>query len=221
MSLMKLQGGAPNGGGDFLGRIQWDARGGAMSAINREQGALGWENVPAPLGQPFCLAMDLGNIEMVWMRLVNGVDVQGVKASAVISGDAEWIPRPSEDHKEGFRVQVSNSKLFTGLREWSSTAFCVRDKIDEIHEAWMAASGHADEVPLVTFTGRIASVSGKGTNYGPEMSITGWTSRDAFDTPTLPIASHNKTNPMGKALRQPPIVEVQSIPAPANAVEFA
>lgn len=206
MSLMKLQGGASSGG-EFLGRIQWDARGGTMSAINREQGALGWENVPVPLGQPFCLAMDMDNIEMIWMRLVNGVDVQGVKASAVMSGDAQWMPRPSDDHKEGFRVRVSNNKLFTGIREWSSTAYCVRDKIDELHEAWMSSTDRPDDsVPLITFSGRIASISGKGTNYGPEMKITGWTPRGVFDAPTTTA---------------PPVVAVDSIPAPANAVEFA
>jgi|GEM_PF-6841684 hypothetical protein len=209
MSLIKLQGGAPVGGGVFLQRVQWDARSGVMSSINRINGANGWENDPQIIAQPFSLAMDLANIEMVWMRLINGVDVQSVKARDVIAGTAAWMPRPSDDHKEGFRVQVSNAKLFDGVREWSSTAFCVRESLDGLHTQFEAeASQHEDEVPIVTSKGRTAATTSKGTNYAPTFEITGWSSRDVFDSVPQPQDS-------------PPVVAVSSIPAPANAVEFA
>ena len=173
--------------GDFLPRINCDARSGFLSKVVRTQTADGWKSEPQPLQFPLTLQIDFANIEIIWQRLVNGVDVQAVKYRDVIDGTATVSDRPSEDHKPGFRLRVYNNSLLDGVHEWSSTALCVRAAIDKLHDLYEAqADEHLDEAPLVHFTGVTAVTTPRGTNYAPDMTITGWASRDPFDALPAP-----------------------------------
>ena len=180
------------GNNNFLPRLNCDARTGMLSRINRQQTDDGWVNTPEPLimsaEAPLNLLMDFANIEVTWQCLDRtiGVNVQAVKYRDLVDGTAQMIARPSEHHKQGFRLQVYNTKL-AGVHEFGSTAMCVRTAIDKIHDAYLAeADKHVDECPVVAFTGVTPTSTPRGTNYAPIMSIVGWSSRQPFDD--LPAA---------------------------------
>ena len=186
---MAISGKIPGSGrvGDFLPRINFDARTGVLSKIIREQTADGWVSRPQPLAYELTLQIDFANIEIIWQRLTNGVDIQAVKYRDVIDGTATVADRPSEDHKPGFRLRVYNNSLLDGVHEWSSTALCIRSAIDKLHDLYEAqADAHVDEAPLVDFYGQIPVITPRGTNYAPEMTITGWAPRDPFDALPAP-----------------------------------
>ena len=173
--------------GDFLPRINCDARNGFLSKVVRTQTADGWKSELHSLQFPLTLQIDFANIEIIWLGLVNGVDVPAVKYRDVIDGTATVGDRPSEDHKPGFRLRVYNNSLLDGVHEWSSTALCVRAAIDKLHDLYEAqADEHLDEAPLVHFTGVTAVTTPRGTNYAPDMTITGGAPRDTFDALPAP-----------------------------------
>ena len=210
MGIMQYQD-DEGGSSSFNDRIQWDARAGKMFVIKRTHGALGWESEPVEISQPFSIMMDLSNVEATWQKLVNGVDVQATKVRDIIAGVAQH-PRnpPSPDHKAGFRIQVVNSKLFDGVRDFSSTAFCVRQALDSLHSEYESqAEKHPDESPVITISGTKTHSSGKGTNYSPVFQITGWASRDSFD-------GGAQTEVPNNAPSAPAKVSVGAIPAPDN-----
>ena len=62
----------PGGGrvGDFLPRINCDARTGFLSKIVRTQTADGWKSELQRLQFPLTLQIDFANIEIVWQRLL-------------------------------------------------------------------------------------------------------------------------------------------------------
>lgn len=173
-----------NSTGKFAPRINCDARTGMLSKINRKETEDGWVNVPEQLTVPFNLLMDFANIEITWQCLDRavGVDVQAVKYRDLIDGTAEMMARPSEHHKQGFRIKVYSTKIDGGVHEFSSTAMCVRQAIDKLHDAYLAdCDNHTDESPVIAFSGVTPSSTPRGTNYAPTMEIVGWSSRDPFD----------------------------------------
>lgn len=183
-----------SGGGNatFLPRLSCDARTGMLAKVTRQQTADGWVNQPEPLvlsaQSPLNLLIDFANIEVTWQCLDRavGVDVQAVKYRDLVDGTAQMIARPSEHHKQGFRVQVYGSTL-GGVHEFGSTAMCVRMAIDKIHDAYLAeADKHIDECPVIMFSGVVPTSTPRGTNYAPMMDLVGWSSRQPFDDVPAP-----------------------------------
>jgi hypothetical protein len=91
--------------------------------------------------------------------------------------------KPSDEHKEGFRIRMYNKEI--GLREMSSSSKIVRNQMNDLHDAYLA--GKADnpgKVPVIEITGsdRIqieTKAQGTQTFRSPKWSIAGWVDRPA------------------------------------------
>ena len=163
-------------GGDILPIVKWDAKGGDFLRQDRYQAGDGtWQKDEQEIAFPCQVAMDLANIEIGWLSFASGApDFQMVKIG-------ENIPaRPSEDHKNAFRVRLTNKEL--GLREFSHSAKTVLRQMDELHSQYeREAPNHPDQVPVVTFEGaetvKINGPQGELRFKPPIMKITGWVDR--------------------------------------------
>lgn len=188
-------------GGDFLPRIQYDARAGRFFRIDRTQDASGWTSHSDELPLPLRMAFDFANIEVGWIKLGAGApDFRMAKLGQ------QQPKRPDPDYKHGFRVLVYNKYL--GVRVWSATAKCVIEQIDAMHDAWMEQERqHPGEVPVVTVTKTVPRISGQGarqsTNYAPLMTIERWVKRTAFDD----VQTQAPAQPAPAATVPPPVAE--------------
>lgn len=171
-----------NGGGDFNKVIKFDARAGRMFRVDREQDAGGQyqtENVEVTNG--FTAVMDLENIEVGWCLFAAGVAPQ----LTLVPLGQPLPPRPSDQHKQGFRMMMKLGKSSGGdVRELSATSKAVLGAVDELHTAYEAGNvANPGKLPLVALTGSKAIVStGKGqssTNYAPIFEIQKWLDRPA------------------------------------------
>lgn len=168
-----------SGGGDFLPIMKFSAKDGSFVRQDRHQGADGhWEKSETEMELPFKVVMDMDAIEVGFIAFTTtGPDFRFVKVG-------EPMPvKPSDEHKEGFRIRMYNKEI--GLREMSSSSKIVRNQMNDLHDAYLA--GKADnpgKVPVVEITGsdRIqieTKAQGTQTFRSPKWSITGWVDRPA------------------------------------------
>ena len=172
--------------GDILPIVKWDAKAGDFIKQDRYQAGDGtWQKDEAEIGLPVQVGMDLENIEIGWLSFAAGApDFQMVKAG-------EPLPaRPSEDHKQAFRVRIGSNDL--GLREFSHSAKTVLRQMDALHNEYEAqAAANPGKVPVVTVhaaeTIKINSPQGELRFKVPQWSITEWIDRPAMmDGPAAP-----------------------------------
>lgn len=173
-----------SGGGDFLPIMKFSAKDGSFVRQDRHQGADGhWEKSETEMDLPFKVVMDMDAIEVGFIAFTTtGPDFRFVKVG-------EPMPvKPSDEHKEGFRIRMFNKEI--GLREMSSSSKIVRNQMNDLHDAFLA--GKADnpgKVPVVEITGsdRIqieTKAQGTQTFRSPKWSIAGWVDRPAgLDAP--------------------------------------
>jgi len=160
-------------GGDILPIVKWDAKGGDFIRQDRYQAGDGtWQKDEQEIAFPVQVAMDLENIEVGWLSFASGApDFQMVKIG-------ESIPaRPSEDHKNAFRVRLTNKEL--GLREFSHSAKTVLKEMDSLHNQFMAEkAGNAGKVPVVEVSGtktvKVNTPQGELRFKAPEWKISAW-----------------------------------------------
>jgi len=168
-----------SGGGDFLPIMKFSAKDGSFVRQDRHQGADGhWEKSETEMDLPFKVVMDMDAIEVGFIAFTTtGPDFRLVKVG-------EPMPiKPSDEHKEGFRIRMYNKEI--GLREMSSSSKIVRNQMNDLHDAYLA--GKADnpgKVPVVEITGsdRIqieTKAQGTQTFRSPKWSIAGWVDRPA------------------------------------------
>lgn len=168
-----------SGGGDFLPIMKFSAKDGSFVRQDRHQGADGhWEKSETEMELPFKVVMDMDAIEVGFIAFTTtGPDFRFVQVG-------EPMPvKPSDEHKEGFRVKMFNKEI--GLREMSSSSKIVRNQMNDLHDAYIA--GKADnpgKVPVIEITGsdRIqieTKAQGTQTFRSPKWSIAGWVDRPA------------------------------------------
>lgn len=87
-------------------------------------------------------------------------------------------PRPAEGFKQGFQINLFSGKNLLGVREFASTAGVVIDAMNELHDAFEAASeSKSGLLPLVRCV-EVRAISGAhGTNYAPVFQIMQWVER--------------------------------------------
>jgi hypothetical protein len=194
-------------GGDFLDRVQYDAKAGKWHRVTRSQDASGaWISDMFEMDKGDMFIMDLPTIEVGWILFAStGPDFQ------MVANGQPVPPRPSENHKAGFRMKVLLPKE-EAPRTFASTAKSVVSVIDELHTK--AASGPAGQVPVVKIAGtRVVETKGKaGTsrNYAPLLEIVKYVPRPAplGDAPSMGVTM---------APSAPPAPAPQPAPAPAPA----
>ena len=168
-----------SGGGDFLPIMKFSAKDGSFVRQDRHQGADGhWEKSETEMELPFKVVMDMDQIEVGFIAFTTtGPDFRFVQVG-------EPMPvKPSDEHKEGFRIRMYNKEI--GLREMSSSSKIVRNQMNDLHDAYL--SGKADnlgKVPVIEITGsdRIqieTKAQGTQTFRSPKWAIAGWVDRPA------------------------------------------
>lgn len=168
-----------NGSGDFLDRVQFDSKAGRWHRIDRSQNSSGeWEQTAVEIKPPFKAMIDLEHTEIGFIKLANGVDF---KMNQVEDGLPQ---KPSDEHKQGFRVKLYAPKTLGTVRHWSSTARGVIAQVDALHTQWTSeAPKHPGKVPLVEIGDVFAVTTGQGakrtTNYSPTFAIVDWKDRPA------------------------------------------
>jgi len=186
--------------GDIIPIIKYDAKAGDLIRQDRTQQPDGqWVKNESEVKLPFKAAIDLENTEVGWISFASGApDFQMVAIGQALP------PKPSEDHKMGFRVRLAEKDL--GLREFSSTAKTVVRPLDALHDAYVAQRGaNEGKVPVIEWTGteRVTTQSPKGdlTFKAPVWSIVGWVERDKFNElgavaeETSPSVSSDESDP--------------------------
>jgi hypothetical protein len=181
------------GGGDFMPIVKYDARAGRVFRVDRELDAGGeWETKPIDITSNFSAVFDLENIETGWLLFAAGTapDIRTVRIG-------EPVPaRPTDQHKNGFRLTLRLSKECGGdVREFSSAAKSVIGAMDDLHNSYLAGKvANPGMLPLVKMTGTepISTKSPKGTttNYAPVFEIVRWVKRpeDLASKPKAPAA---------------------------------
>jgi hypothetical protein len=128
--------------------------------------------------------------------------------------------------KQGFELTILLSNACGGgpAREFSSTAGCVIEAVDALHDAFMAApeSGQG-KLPVVKMLDTVPVKSGQSTNYKPVFQIIAWKDRPAElpvadAAPSASPAPAAATPPAtGSTVVAPPVQATQPAPAPQPA----
>ena len=203
--------------GDFLPRIQYDARAGRFFKVDRVQDDAGnWVNDMEEMALPIRIAIDMENLEVGWIRLDTQVDFQMVRVH-------EDLPRqPSDHHKQGFRATIYNKAL--GVRHWNHTAKCVISQFDAIHTQWERdRSEHRGEIPVIEIQRVTAIVTGTGerksTNYAPDMVINQWIERPGI-LDASPGETSSDVPPPAEQVPAPQAATTNGSAQPAAGQEF-
>ena len=196
-------------GADFLPIIKFDARAGRFFRVDRTQGTDGWSSNSVDITQGFQAVFDFANIEAGWAAFVDG---RPSFAMAPVGGP--FPAKPSENHKQGFRITVMlGKKVADGeppVREMASTAMGVRRAIDALHDEYVAGLGaNPGMLPVVACDTTTAIESqtpaGKTINYAPVFTIKKWVKRPA-DLDAAPESTPSPAQPpaTGSTAAAPP-----------------
>jgi hypothetical protein len=169
-------------GSDILPIIKFDARAGKVFRVDRQNDGAGWTTDTVEIErEQFAAVFDMENIEVGWQLFAAGQapDFRMVPLGASIG------PRPTENHKEGFRILVKLGKDCGGdVRELASTAGVVKQALSDLHTAYeLGAKENPGKLPVVKLKKTTPVKSGSGsktsTNYAPVWEIGSWVSRPA------------------------------------------
>lgn len=178
------------GGGNYEDRvalIKYDARAGRIFRIDRSQDSGGtWQTDQVEITNGFQAVMDLENIQVGWLHFPAG----GAPNIQVVKFGEAMPAKPSNDHKQGFRVLMKLGKSSGGdLREMASNAGVSIAGIDALHTAYTEQSAaNPGKLPVVQLKSTTPiTKSGKdkdgkpqsSTNYQPVWEIVAWIERPA------------------------------------------
>lgn len=175
--------GFSSGSGTFSSYVKIDARSGrVLRRKNMEKG----EQSDVDITDSFQAVFDLANVKVGWAHFVAGAAPSYVMSKI----DEPRVPRPSDQYKEGFLVQVAlPASLGGGIHELSSTAAAVKQSMDKLHTSYLAAPERAvGKLPVVKISGMTMVESkmpnGQTTrNFSPNLDIVAWVDRpSSFDT---------------------------------------
>lgn len=168
-------------GADIIPIVKYDARAGRAVRVDRSNDGGGWSTEQVDITNGFKAVFDMENIETGWMNFNTG----GAPSFHVVSLGRDAGPKPSENHRAGFRLMLKLAKESGGdVREFCSVAKVVIRGFDDLHNAYLAGvASNAGKLPVVALKSSKPVVSGSGqtksTNYQPVFEITGWVPRPA------------------------------------------
>jgi len=167
-----------SGGGDITPIVKWDAKAGDLIKVDRENDGSGWVKNETEMTLPISFAMDFDNMQIGWLSFATGApDFQ------LVNLGERMPPKPSDDHKQCFRVKIASGDL--GLREFSHSAKTVMRAMDKLHDQFVdGQAANAGKTPVVTIGGtetvKIDTPQGELRFKVPEWSITQWIDRPAM-----------------------------------------
>lgn len=203
-----------SGEGNFTVYVKYNAKAGRWYTKKDEKDAPEFEvtNMTA--------IFDMDNLRTGWFLFAPGV----APAKTFDPSLAAAAPKPGNDFKRGFELDLFSEKNLLGKREFSSTAGVVIEAMNDLHDHWLAGKdANPGKLPVVKCVGVTPVVGSHGTNYKPQFEIVSWADRPAelASQATQPApAAQTATPPPAAATHAPP---PQNAPAPAPAdddVEF-
>lgn len=198
-------------GGDFVPRVEFNAKSGRLSIVNRTEdatGAFGTDKIDVTMSRPQ-FALDCGTIQIGWLYFPPGA---APDVSLVPYGQ-DMPARPTPKHKAGFQVMIWNG-IEPHAREFKSTAGVVVDAIEELWDRFIAAPEAArGMIPVVQLVDIKAIASKRGTNYMPVFTLTKWVERDERVFGPRTVASPGSPAVASPAVASP---AVASAPAAFN-----
>jgi hypothetical protein len=159
--------------GEFSPRIEYNAKSGRMTRVDRTTD--GTENIRIDITmiQP-AFAFDLGSIEIGWANFQSGA----APTFLMVPFGQPMPERPNREHKAGFRARVWEGRDPTA-REFSATAGVTVNAIEALWDQLTAApEATGGKIPVVRFVNAIPVIAGKGTNYAPDFRLVQWIERD-------------------------------------------
>lgn len=155
------------GGEDFAPYVKYNAKAGRWY-VKKDEGEVEVVN-PA-------FVADFDNIKTGWFHFA-----AGLAPSIVYDPDLSTpAPKPSENHKKGFEVEVFSKATLGGVCVFSSTSGIVGSAINEIYEQYEKERGsNPGMLPVVQCSGVTPEVGKHGTNYKPVLTIAKWIPRPA------------------------------------------
>lgn len=162
---------------DIIPIVKYDAKAGRAFRVDRIDGA----NTPIDITSNFKAVMDLANIEIGWISFA----ANSAPDFRLVPIGQPTGPKPSENHKEGFRLLCKLGRDCGGdVREIATTAKVALAGFDQLHNDYLEASqSKAGKLPVVTLVRTIPVTTGSGsnksTNYRPEFKIVSWVERPA------------------------------------------
>lgn len=211
------EGGAA-GGGEFLGRLQYDSRVGFWKVVRRVQDTDGrWVSQEGDLfPPPLSFLMDIGSLEVGYIKLDKS------PAFVLVPFGTQVPPQPQElktdengksrkAFQPGFRIKVQSPKTFGDADAYyfSANARTVLGPMDELYTLCLNAPEAAQGlVPVIQVTGKLGVKAGESTFYAPVWQIVSWQPRPAvFGERVVPPPTGSGTAP----------APAQAAPAPAPA----
>jgi hypothetical protein len=172
-----------SGGLDLVPIIKYDARAGRVSRIDRSNtDGSGWTTEQVDITNSFKAVFDLENVETGWMNFNTG----GAPDFRLVPLGQDKGQRPSDAHREGFRVMLKLHASCGGdVRELSSQAKAVIGSFDQLHDAYLeGVKKNPGKLPVVSMpSSKPIQTQGpnntKTTNYAPVFEIVSWVARPA------------------------------------------
>lgn len=161
-------------GEDFLPSLRINVISGDCIVAGSEKNADGqtWNKYEKEVKFPAKFVADMDNIEVGWIYF----SAQGPNFVLVKIGQ-EMPSKPSDNHRQGFRLKMYHKDF--GLVMLANSSTTVKDVMNDIHDAYMAAKDkNVGKFPVIEFKGteRIRIKTKEGTkNYKkPVLAITDW-----------------------------------------------
>lgn len=160
------------GGGDLSPRIEFNAKYGTLTSVDRTTDGTGTIRIDISAANPV-FAWDIGSLEIGWISFRSGM-----APSFVTVPYGQPMPaRPDRAHKAGFRSKVWDSR--SDAKEFSTTAGATIGVLealwDQLTDMPEAAAG---KIPVIRFAKASAVRTGPNTNFAPSLSFVQWIDRD-------------------------------------------
>lgn len=195
-----IPGSESQGGGEFLGRIQYDTRVGFWQVIKRIQDSGGaWVSEPSEQFKNPTMLFDLGSLEVGYIKFASPPAFLLVPYGHAIPPQPEEMATDAQGKKRkaflpGFRLKVASTKVFgdNAAYYFAHNAKTVMEPMDDLYQLFeQSPEAAAGKVPLVAVTGtRLVEIkSPQGTNryHAPIFNIEAWYDRiEVFGPRTVP-----------------------------------
>ena len=154
--------------------VRYDAKARVVK-VGRESGDTEYET------SQFGGIFDFPNTEVGWVSFQPFDDSHLVRHADVAAGKVKFPKRPGDGYRSGFRIRVKLAKALGGeVKEFMSAAMVTCQGIDELHDAYLAATESQEgKLPVVVIASTEAIKGKEGTNYRPKFAIQRWVERPA------------------------------------------
>lgn len=188
-----IPGSEPSSGGEFLGRINCDARTGFWTITRRVQGPDGmWTNDTTPPFQNPTFLIDFGTLEVGYMKITSPPAFllvpmgQPIPPQPTEMSEGRNGEKPRRAFQPGFRVKVMSQKTFGDAAAYylSGNSKTLMGQVEALWQTFSAAPEAATGmVPIVNVTGSekvmVKTPQGSNTFYAPSFQIVSWADRPA------------------------------------------